>query len=153
MLCSDAGDLGPYLAAVDWHPRAGLCLDTCHAFAAGHDLAARGGAARLLDALAPVMGRRQGRGGGRLRLIHANDSKDGCGSHRDRHANIGAGQIGTAPFAALLRHPATRACRSSSRPRAQRGRGSRRDDPESTAREGPSPAHPRRRNALGCSRA
>ena len=108
MLCSDAGDLGPYLAAVDWHPRAGLCLDTCHAFAAGHDLAARGGAARLLDALAPVMGRRQGRGGGRLRLIHANDSKDGCGSHRDRHANIGAGQIGTAPFAALLRHPATR---------------------------------------------
>jgi deoxyribonuclease IV len=108
MLCSAAGDPGPYLAAVDWHPRAGLCLDTCHAFAAGHDLAARGGAARLLDALAPVMGRRQGRGGGRLRLIHANDSKDGCGSHRDRHANIGAGQIGTAPFAALLRHPATR---------------------------------------------
>ena len=108
MLCSDAGDLGPYLAAVDWHPRAGLCLDTCHAFAAGHDLAARGGAARLLDALAPVMGRRQGRGDGRLRLIHANDSKDGCGSHRDRHANVGAGQIGTAPFAALLRHPATR---------------------------------------------
>jgi deoxyribonuclease-4 len=108
MLCSHAGDLGPYLAAVDWHPRAGLCLDTCHAFAAGHDLAARGGAARLLDALAPVMGRRQGRGGGRLRLIHANDSKDGYGSHRDRHANIGAGQIGTAPFAALLRHPATR---------------------------------------------
>jgi deoxyribonuclease-4 len=107
MLCSDAGDLGPYLAAVDWHPRAGLCLDTCHAFAVGHDLAARGGAAKLLDALAPVMGRRQGRGGGRLRLIHANDSKDGCGSHRDRHANIGAGQIGTAPFAALLRHPAT----------------------------------------------
>jgi deoxyribonuclease IV len=108
MLCSDAGDLGPYLAAVDWHPRAGLCLDTCHAFAAGHNLAARGGAAMLLDALAPIMGRRQGRGDGRLRLIHANDSKDGCGSHRDRHANIGAGQIGTAPFAALLRHPATR---------------------------------------------
>jgi deoxyribonuclease IV len=108
MLCSAAGDLGPYLAAVDWHPRARLCLDTCHAFAAGQDLAARGGAARLLDALAPVMGRCQGRGGGRLRLIHANDAKDGCGSHRDRHANIGAGQIGTAPFAALLRHPATR---------------------------------------------
>ena len=106
-LCAAAGDLRPYLAAVDWHPRAGLCLDTCHAFAAGHDLTARGGAARLLDALAPVMGRCQGRGGGRLRLIHANDSKDGCGSHRDRHANIGAGQIGTAPFAALMRHPAT----------------------------------------------
>jgi deoxyribonuclease-4 len=108
LLCTAAGDLGPYLAALDWHPRAGLCLDTCHAFAAGHDLAARGGVARLLDTLAPIVGRCQGRGGSRLRLIHANDSKDGCGSRRDRHENIGAGKIGTAPFAALLRHPATR---------------------------------------------
>jgi deoxyribonuclease-4 len=40
-------------------------------------------------------------------LIHANDSKDGCGSRRDRHENIGAGQIGAAAFGALLRHPAT----------------------------------------------
>jgi deoxyribonuclease IV len=101
MLCTGSGDLGSYLDAVDWHPRAGLCLDTCHEFAAGHDLAARGGAARLLDALTPAVR-------SRLRLIHANDSKDGCGSHRDRHENIGAGQIGTVPFAALLRHPATR---------------------------------------------
>jgi deoxyribonuclease-4 len=109
MLCGTAGDLGPYLDAVDWHPRAGVCLDTCHLFAAGHDLAARGGVAGLLATLAPVIGRHTGAGGpGRLRLIHANDAKDGCGSHRDRHENIGAGQIGTAPFAALLRHPATR---------------------------------------------
>ena len=109
MLCGTAGDLEPYLDAVDWHPRAGVCLDTCHVFAAGHNLAARGGVAGLLGTLAPVMGRHTGPGGNsRLRLIHANDSKDGCGSHRDRHENIGAGQIGTAPFAALLRHPATR---------------------------------------------
>jgi deoxyribonuclease-4 len=100
MLCGAAGELGPYLDAVDWHPRAGVCLDTCHLFAAGHDLAARGGVAGLLATLAPVTGR--------LGLIHANDSKDGCGSHRDRHENIGAGQMGTAPFAALLHHPATR---------------------------------------------
>jgi len=100
MLCGAAGELGPYLDAVDWHPRAGVCLDTCHLFAAGHDLAARGGVAGLLATLAPVTGR--------LRLIHANDSKDGCGSHRDRHENIGAGQLGAAPFAALLCHPATR---------------------------------------------
>jgi deoxyribonuclease-4 len=108
MLCGAAGDLGPYLDAVDWHPRAGVCLDTCHLFAAGHDLAARGGVAGLLGTLAPVMGHTGPDGRSRLRLIHANDSKDGCGSHRDRHENIGAGQIGTAPFAALLRHPATR---------------------------------------------
>ena len=68
-----------------------------------------GGVARLLGTVAPVMERRTGRAGrSRLRLIHANESRDGCGSHRDRHENIGAGQIGTAPFAALLRHPATR---------------------------------------------
>jgi deoxyribonuclease IV len=108
LLCATAGDLGPYLDAVDWHPRAGVCLDTCHVFAAGHDLTARDGVAGLLATLAPIVGRHPGDGGSRLRLIHANDSKDGCGSHRDRHENIGAGQIGTAPFAALLRHPATR---------------------------------------------
>jgi deoxyribonuclease-4 len=39
--------------------------------------------------------------------VHANDSKDPCGSRRDRHENIGAGQIGERPFAALLRHPAS----------------------------------------------
>lgn len=101
MLCAAPGDLGPYLDALDWHPRAGLCLDTCHAFAAGHDLAARGGAALLLGTLAPAAA-------ARLHLIHANDARDGCGSHRDRHEHIGAGRLGTAPFAALLRHPATR---------------------------------------------
>jgi deoxyribonuclease-4 len=43
----------------------------------------------------------------RLKLIHANDSKDTCGSLRDRHESIGAGTIGTAAFAELLTHPAT----------------------------------------------
>jgi endonuclease IV len=41
-----------------------------------------------------------------LRLVHTNDSKDPCGSRRDRHENIGAGQIGEEPFRALLGHPA-----------------------------------------------
>jgi deoxyribonuclease-4 len=100
MLCAAAGDLVPYLGNLDWHPRARVCLDTCHAFAAGHDLAAPDGLARLLADLAASSGR--------LALIHANDSKDGCGSRRDRHENIGAGQIPTAAFGALLRHPATR---------------------------------------------
>ena len=100
-LCSRAEDLGPYLDALDRHPRVGLCLDTCHAFAAGHDLAAPGGVDALLDELVAVAGP------GRLRLIHANDSKAGCGSRLDRHANIGAGGVGAEPFRALLRHPAT----------------------------------------------
>ncbi|MHB1596186.1 MAG: deoxyribonuclease IV [Streptosporangiaceae bacterium] len=100
MLCAAIADLGPYLAALDWHPRARLCLDTCHLFAAGRDLTAVGGVAGALADLA-------GTAPGRLRLIHANDAKDPCGSHRDRHENIGAGWIGAAPFADLLRHPDT----------------------------------------------
>jgi deoxyribonuclease IV len=52
-----------------------------------------------LDALEAAVGP------GRLGLVHANDSLDECGSKRDRHATIGAGSIGTAPFGELLAHP------------------------------------------------
>jgi deoxyribonuclease IV len=48
MLCAAIGDLHPYLGALDWHPRALLCLDTCHLFAAGHDLTAPDGVAATL---------------------------------------------------------------------------------------------------------
>ncbi|GLY82855.1 deoxyribonuclease IV [Actinoallomurus iriomotensis] len=102
MLCATVQDLGPYLDTVDRHPRAGVCLDTCHAFAAGHDLAAPGGVAATLDVLALTAG------ADRLKLIHANDSKDGCGSAKDRHENIGKGRIGAEPFAELFRHPVSR---------------------------------------------
>jgi deoxyribonuclease IV len=101
MLCSAVADLGPYLDALDRHPRGCVCLDTCHLFAAGHDIGAPGGVTSMLSELRSVAGP------GRLRLIHANDSKDGCGSRRDRHESIGAGQIGQEPFGCLLRHPAT----------------------------------------------
>ncbi len=93
-------DLGPYLDAVDRHPALGVCFDTCHVWAAGHDLAAPGGMTAALDSLVAVAGP------GRLALVHANDSKDGCGSRRDRHENVGAGTLGEAPFAELLAHPA-----------------------------------------------
>jgi deoxyribonuclease-4 len=99
-LCATVGDIGPYLAALEHHPRVGLCLDTCHAFAAGHDLSAPTGVRRTLDALVRTAGQ------GRLRLIHANDSKDACGSFHDRHERIGRGRIGAAAFAELLHHPA-----------------------------------------------
>jgi deoxyribonuclease-4 len=95
-------DLEPYLDAVDRHPALGICFDTCHIWAAGHDLAAPGGMTRALDTLVDVAGP------GRLALVHANDSKDGCGSRRDRHENVGAGTLGPAAFGELLAHPATR---------------------------------------------
>jgi len=94
--------LGPYLDAVDRHPWLGVCLDTCHAWAAGHDLATPGGMTATLDTLVEVCG------ADRLWLVHANDSKDALGSVRDRHETIGAGAIGRTAFAELLAHPATR---------------------------------------------
>jgi deoxyribonuclease-4 len=99
-LASKVTDLGPYIAAVENHPWLGVCFDTCHAWAAGHDVATPGGMTATLDALVATIGP------DRLRLIHANDAKDACGSARDRHETIGAGQIGTAAFAELLAHPA-----------------------------------------------
>jgi deoxyribonuclease-4 len=98
-LAATVEDLGPYLAALDHHPAVGVCFDTCHAWAAGHDFSVPGGMTATLDALVATVG------AGRLGLVHANDSLDTCGSTRDRHTTIGAGSIGAAPFAELLTHP------------------------------------------------
>lgn len=103
-LAATVEDLGPYLAALDGHPLVGVCFDTCHAWAAGHDLSVPGGMTATLDALEATVGP------GRLGLVHANDSLDECGSRRDRHTTIGEGSItagsyGTGPFAELLAHP------------------------------------------------
>ncbi|WP_430779825.1 deoxyribonuclease IV [Actinoplanes sp. G11-F43] len=99
-LASKVQDLTAYLAAVEQHPWLGVCFDTCHAWAAGHDLATPGGMTTTLDELVAATGP------GRLQLIHANDSKDECGSTRDRHETIGKGRIGAEPFAELFSHPA-----------------------------------------------
>jgi deoxyribonuclease IV len=101
-LASTVDDLGRYMTALDHHPKLGICLDTCHAFSAGHNLAEPGGVRSTLNALVRAVGR------GRLKLLHANDSKDACGSNRDNHERIGKGRIGVEPFAELFRHPATR---------------------------------------------
>ncbi|MFC6285577.1 deoxyribonuclease IV [Nocardioides sp. GCM10027113] len=100
-LCAGVDDLTAYLAALDDHPKAGICLDTCHVFAAGAPLDEAGGAAATLDRVVEVGGP------GRLRLVHANDSMDVRGAFKDRHQKLGEGHIGTAAFAELLAHPAT----------------------------------------------
>ncbi|MCX5436818.1 deoxyribonuclease IV [Streptomyces sp. NBC_00063] len=100
-LCSRTWDFGPYFDALDAHPKVGVCLDTCHIFAAGHDLTGPAGMNQTLDLLVDTVGE------GRLKLIHANDSKDVAGAHKDRHENIGSGHIGAEPFRALMAHPAT----------------------------------------------
>ena len=100
-LCAGVEDLTAYLGAIDLHPRAGICLDTCHVFAAGAPLDEPGGVAATLERIEEIGGP------GRLRLIHANDSMDVRGAFKDRHENIGAGHIGADAFRDLFAHPAT----------------------------------------------
>ncbi|NGO77833.1 deoxyribonuclease IV [Streptomyces sp. YC504] len=98
-ICSRTWDFGPYFDALGHHPKLGICLDTCHVFAAGHDLTGPHGMHQTLDQLVKTVGE------GRLKLIHANDSKDVVGAKKDRHANIGQGHIGEDAFRALMKHP------------------------------------------------
>src|SRR6202171_1973201 len=79
--------------------RVSVCFDTCHAFASGYDERTAAEVSRTLDELDRVVGL------SRVEVIHCNDSVTGLGSNRDRHANIGAGQIGEDGFRALLQEP------------------------------------------------
>ena len=79
--------------------RLAVCLDTCHLFAAGYPVHTPEGIDGVLDETVARLGRE------RLACVHLNDSRHGLGSRRDRHANIGEGELGRAPFAHLLRHP------------------------------------------------
>jgi deoxyribonuclease-4 len=92
-------DLLHYFEALEWHPKVGVCLDTCHVFAAGHDIAKKGGMTQTLDLLVKLVGIE------RIQLIHANDSMDVCGALKDRHENLGDGKIGIKAFEELLAHP------------------------------------------------
>jgi deoxyribonuclease-4 len=79
--------------------RLGVCLDTCHLFAAGYDIARpRGYEATLLDLDRLV-------GLDRVRAVHLNDAKKELGSRLDRHAPVGEGHLGVATFRRLLNDP------------------------------------------------
>jgi deoxyribonuclease-4 len=104
------GTDGPEMAAALLTVRAGgvtagLCLDTCHAFAAGIDVRGEGGWSGLLDHIERECGPDA------IALVHANDCKGDLGSHKDRHDWIGDGTIGEAGFAAMFAQPyLQRAC-------------------------------------------
>ena len=85
---------------LDGDERVELCLDTCHLLSAGYPLDEPAAARRPFDELrADGLERR-------LRVLHANDSRDARGSRRDRHAHVGQGTIGEPGFAAVLGDPA-----------------------------------------------
>jgi len=92
-------EMAELLAACDHHPRLKVCMDTCHAQAAGYDLTDPIGVTKTLDELFATLG-------DRVVLIHANDSRDPVGAGRDRHCPIGTGTIGDQGFTAILAHPA-----------------------------------------------
>ena len=76
--------------------RGGVCIDTCHAFAAGYDLKSESGFQETFEHFEEVIGFKY------LKGMHLNDSKKGVGSHVDRHEDIGRGELGIAPFRMLM---------------------------------------------------
>jgi len=84
------------LEHLDGDARVGVCLDTCHLFAAGYDLTTERGYRKTFDAFGRIVGLE------RLRVLHLNDSKRPLGSRRDRHEHIGRGALGLEAFRRLV---------------------------------------------------
>jgi deoxyribonuclease-4 len=96
----DFSELAAMIDAVDGDPRVGLCLDTAHLFEAGFDLRSRESLDTAVADLDATCGL------DRLVCLHLNDSKTPLGSNRDRHENIGDGDLGLETFARLVNHRA-----------------------------------------------
>ena len=91
-------ELAAILERLDRHPRLGLCLDSCHLYASGYDVADPEALDRLLEEVDGSIGLE------RLRALHVNDSKTPPGSNRDRHDNIGDGLMGE-KLGVFMGHP------------------------------------------------
>ncbi len=94
--------LAAILAKIEQAARVGICLDTCHVFAAGYNIRTPDGYQRTLQELDSCLGLE------RLQAIHLNDSKGGLGCQVDRHEHIGEGRLGLAPFRRLVNDPRLR---------------------------------------------
>ena len=91
-------ELAAILDKVQLQDKMGVCLDTCHIFDAGYDIV------NSLDEVLTSFDKLIGLG--RLKAIHLNDSLNTLGSRKDRHACIGAGNIGLEALTAVINHPA-----------------------------------------------
>ena len=98
-LGSSIAELRRIIDLVDERSRVGICVDTCHAFAAGYDLRTYEGYNAMLDELDRELGLEV------LKCWHFNDSKGGLGSRLDRHTHIGEGEIGEEGFRFVLNDP------------------------------------------------
>lgn len=98
-LGSTFDELGEIIAQVEQSCRVGVCIDTCHVFAAGYDIRDSGNYESMIDEVEHTVGI------ARVRCWHLNDSRGACGSRRDRHEHIGRGRLGTAAFRNVLADP------------------------------------------------
>ena len=92
-------ELADIIDAAGGSPRLGLCLDSCHLFASGYDIRTEEGLAQVLDECVDLVGL------DRLGSLHLNDSQTPLGSNRDRHADVGEGELGRRGCAVFLSEP------------------------------------------------
>lgn len=90
-------ELRAIIDKVELQEKLGVCLDTCHVFDGGYDIV--GELDKVLAEFDNIIGLE------RLLAIHINDSLNGLGSHKDRHAKIGQGNIGLEALSAVTNHP------------------------------------------------
>jgi deoxyribonuclease IV len=92
-------ELSELLSAAGGGRRLGVCLDSCHLLASGYDIRTTAGLTETIDEFDRTVGLR------RLGALHLNDSQTPLGSNRDRHANVGTGELGDRGCAAFLSEP------------------------------------------------
>lgn len=93
-------ELAQLIEAAGGDQRLGVCLDSCHLLASGYDIRTYEGMDEVIRQAVAALG------GGRIRSLHLNDSQTPLGSNRDKHANIGEGELGSEGCAAFLSAPA-----------------------------------------------
>ena len=93
-------EIAAIIERVDLEEHVGVCLDTCHIWDGGYDIA--GSLDDVLEQFNRIIGL------GRLRAVHLNDSRNPRGAHKDRHEKLGEGAIGFDALAAVVNHPALR---------------------------------------------
>jgi deoxyribonuclease-4 len=92
-------EVGALFDAAGGDGRLGLCLDSCHVYASGYDIRTAEGLTHVLDDFVAQVGLE------RLGSLHLNDSQGALGSNRDRHANLGEGELGESGCAVFLSEP------------------------------------------------
>ncbi len=93
------GEIAAVLDQTGYPEKTGVCLDTCHIFAAGYDISGSQGYETVMKEFDALLGFR------RLHAIHLNDSGTALGSRKDRHAHIGCGSIGDMGFSMIMNDP------------------------------------------------